>query len=283
MIVTGGNSGIGEAIVIAAAREGANIVIDYVAHPEETTSLIARIEKEGGKAVGVDADVSKAEGLHRMVQTAVDSFGRLDVIVNNAGIETRTGILDTTEEDFEKVMAVNLKSAFFGTQFAAKQFIEQKTPGLVINISSVHEDWPMPGNIAYCVSKGGTRMLTRTAGVELGEHGIRVVNVAPGAVDTPINSSTTSDPDKLKKLDAAIPVGRLAKPDDIAEMVVFLASGKSSWPTMALFTHTVIGPRMFSTRLAAESTSLQSETSVGIPRPRRPTVSTSATAPSRPS
>jgi len=231
MIVTGGNSGIGEAIVIAAAREGANIVIDYVAHPDETTSLVDRIEKEGGKAIGVDADVSQAAGLQHMVQTAVDSFGRLDVIVNNAGIETRTGILDTTEEDFEKVMAVNLKSAFFGTQFAAKQFIAQKTPGLVINISSVHEDWPMPGNIAYCVSKGGTRMLTRTAGVELGPHGIRVVNVAPGAVDTPINTSTTSDPAKLKQLDAAIPVGRLAEPDDIAEMVVFLASGKSSYMT----------------------------------------------------
>jgi glucose 1-dehydrogenase len=231
IIVTGGNSGIGEAIVVAAAREGANIVIDYVAHPEETTSVIDKIEKAGGKAVGVEADVSKAADLHTMVQTAVDSFGKLDVIVNNAGIETRTDILETTEEDFEKVMAVNLKSAFFGTQFAAKQFIEQKTPGLIINISSVHEDWPMPGNIAYCVSKGGTRMLTRTAGVELGKHGIRVVNVAPGAVDTPINASTVADPDKLKELQDSIPIGRLAEPEDIAEMVVFLASGKSSYMT----------------------------------------------------
>ncbi|MCU1526790.1 MAG: sugar dehydrogenase [Frondihabitans sp.] len=231
IIVTGGNSGIGEAIVVAAAREGANIVIDYVAHPDETTEIIGKIEAAGGRAVGVQADVSRAADLHTMVKTAVDSFGRLDVIVNNAGIETRTGILDTTEEDFEKVMAVNLKSAFFGTQFAAQQFIEQKTPGLVINISSVHEDWPMPGNIAYCVSKGGTRMLTRTAGVELGKYGIRVVNVAPGAVDTPINTSTTTDPTKLKQLDDAIPIGRLAEPDDIAEMVVFLASGKSSYMT----------------------------------------------------
>lgn len=231
MIVTGGNSGIGEAIVLAAAAEGANIVIDYVAHPDETTALIQKIEKAGGHAVGVDADVSKAADLHTMVKTAVDTFGRLDVIVNNAGIETRTDILDTTEGDFDKVMAVNLKSAFFGTQFAAKQFIDQKTPGLVINISSVHEDWPMPGNIAYCVSKGGTRMLTRTAGVELGKHGIRVVNVAPGAVDTPINTGTTSDPNKLEKLEDAIPVGRLAEPDDIADMVVFLASGKASYMT----------------------------------------------------
>ena len=185
IVVTGGNSGIGEAIVLAAAAEGANVVIDYVAHPEETTALIAKVEAAGGRAVGVQADVSKAADLHRMMQTAIDTYGRLDVLVNNAGIETRTSLLDTTEADFDKVMAVNLKSAFFGTQAAAKQFIAQGAGGLILNISSVHEDWPMPGNVAYCVSKGGMRMLTRTAGVELGPHGIRMINVAPGAVEHP--------------------------------------------------------------------------------------------------
>ena len=134
-----------------------------------------------------------------MIQKAVDSYGRLDVLINNAGIETRTSLLDTTEADFDKVVAVNLKSAFFGTQIAAKQFISQGGGGLVLNISSVHEDWPMPGNIAYCVSKGGVRMLTRTAGVELGHHDIRVVNIAPGAVATPINASTEDDPEKMKR------------------------------------------------------------------------------------
>ena len=231
MVVTGGNSGIGEAIVLAAAAEGASVVIDYLVHPEDTTALIARVEQVGGRAVGVQADVSKTADLQKMIQTAVDTYGQLDIVVNNAGVETRTSILDTTEAQYDRVLDINLKSAFFGTQYAAKQFIAQGHGGIIINISSVHEDWPMPGNVAYCVSKGGTRMLTRTAGVELGPHAIRVVNVAPGAVATPINASTIADPDKLKTLNAAIPLGRLAQPAEIADVVVFLASGKSAYLT----------------------------------------------------
>jgi glucose 1-dehydrogenase len=213
------------------AAEGANVVVDYVAHEDATTTLIAQVEQAGGKAVGVEADITKSDDLHRMMQTAVDSFGRLDVLVNNAGMETRQSLLETTEEDYEKVMAVNMKSAFFASQAAAKRFIAQGDGGLVINISSVHEDWPMPGNIAYCVSKGGMRMLARTAGVELGPHGIRMINIAPGAVDTPINASTTSDKDLLKKLEDAIPLRRLAEASDIADVAVFLASGRASYMT----------------------------------------------------
>ncbi len=231
IVVTGGNSGIGEAIVLAAAAEGANVTIDYVAHPDETSELIAKIEAAGGKAVGVQADISQAADLGRMMQSAVESFGRLDVLINNAGIETRKSLLDSTEADFDQVMAVNLRSAFFATQAAARQFIAQGRGGLILNISSVHEDWPMPGNVAYCVSKGGMRMLARTAGVELGGHDIRVVNIAPGAVSTPINASTESDPAKLKALNAAIPLGRMAKSDEIAQVAVFLASGKAGYMT----------------------------------------------------
>jgi glucose 1-dehydrogenase len=231
VVVTGGNSGIGKAIVLAMAAEGANVVVDYVAHEDATERLIREVEQAGGKAVGVEADVSRLDDLRRMVRTAVDSFGRLDVLVNNAGIETRQSLLDTTEEDYEKVMAVDMKSAFFASQAAAKRFIEQGDGGLVLNISSVHEDWPMPGNIAYCVAKGGMRMLTRTAGVELGQHGIRMINIAPGAVDTPINESTTSDKDLLGKLEDAIPLHRLAEAGDIADVAVFLASGRARYMT----------------------------------------------------
>ncbi len=230
-VVTGGNTGIGKAVVLALAGQGAKVVIDYVANEEAEEELERQIAGLGEKAVGIEADVSKIEDLQRMIDTAVSTYGRLDVMVNNAGIETRTSVLDTTEAQFEKVMAVNLKSAFFGTQLAAKQMIAQGGGGRIINMTSVHEDWPMPGNTAYCLSKGGMRMLTRTAGVELAPHNICVVGVGPGAVNTPINAQTINDPAALAKLDSAIPIGRMAEPEEIASVVAFLASDGASYIT----------------------------------------------------
>jgi len=230
-IVTGGNTGIGQAIVLELARRGASIVIDYVAHPEATEELERKVAALGDKCIGVDADVSKIADLEKLVGAAVGKFGRLDIMVNNAGIETRTSTLDTTEDQYDAVMSINLKSAFFGTQLAAKQMIAQGGGGRIINVTSVHEDWPMPGNTPYCLSKGGMRMLTRTAGVELAPHDILIVGVGPGAVETPINTSTMDDPAKLKKLDAAIPIGRMAKPEEIASVVAFLAGDGASYLT----------------------------------------------------
>ena len=230
-IVTGGNSGIAKAIVLALAGQGANVAIDYVSHPEATEELERQVAALGDKAIGVNADVSKVEDLQMLVDTAVKAFGHVDVMVNNAGVETRTSVLDTTEKQYAFVMDVNLKSAFFGTQIAAKQMIAQGSGGRIINVSSVHEDWPMPGNTAYCLSKGGMRMLTRTAGVELAPHGITVTGIGPGAVDTPINKETEADPRKLAKLDGAIPLGRMADPAEIGNVVAFLAGAESSYVT----------------------------------------------------
>jgi glucose 1-dehydrogenase len=230
-IVTGGNSGIGMAIVLELAKQGANIAIDYVAHREATEALEKQVAALGDQAIGVQADVSKVADLQNLIHAAVQKFGRVDIMVNNAGVETRTSVLDTTEEQYEKVLAINLKSAFFGTQLAAQQMIKQGGGGHIINISSVHEDWPMPGNTAYCLSKGGMRMLTRTAGVELAPHNILVVGVGPGAVATPINLSTMKDPVLMKKLDDAIPLGRMAKPEEIASVVAFLAGDGANYIT----------------------------------------------------
>ncbi len=230
-IVTGGNSGIGKAVVLELAKQGVSIVIDYVADEQATLDLEQEVRDLGDQVTAVKADVSSVADLNNLVSSAVSSFGRLDIMVNNAGVETRSSVLDTTEEQYQKVLDINLKSAFFGTQVAAKQMIAQGGGGRIINMTSVHEDWPMPGNTPYCLSKGGMRMLTRTAGVELAPHGILVVGVGPGAVDTPINQATVADPVLLQKLDAAIPIGRLAKPEEIASVVAFLAGDGASYLT----------------------------------------------------
>jgi glucose 1-dehydrogenase len=228
-IVTGGSGGIGAAIALELGKEGAKVVIDYHSHPESAEAVQKKITVLGSECFAIQADVSKPADLQKLVDGAVQKFGRLDILVNNAGVETRTSILDTSEAQYDKVLEVNLKSAFFGTQIAAKQMIKQGGGGRIINITSVHEDWPMPGNTAYCLSKGGMRMLTRTAGVELAKHQILVVGLGPGAVATPINLATMKNPALMKELEAAIPLGRMATPEEIAGVTAFLAGPKASY------------------------------------------------------
>lgn len=232
-VVTGGNSGIGASIALELARQGANVVIDYICHPEAAEELERQIAALGDQAIGFKADVSKPKELQQLVDRAVEAFGRLDIMVNNAGVETRTSVLDTTEEQYDRVLTINLKSAFFGTQIAAKQMIKQGGGGRIINISSVHEEWPMPNNTPYCLSKGGVKMLTRTAGIELAKYGILVNSVGPGAVATPINQQTMKDAALMKALDDAIPLGRMAKPEEVARVVAFLAGEGASYMAAA--------------------------------------------------
>jgi len=233
VIVTGGATGIGAAIATSAARAGAKVIVDYVVSPEDAQAFAEKLEglDAPGSVEAYEADVSNVDQVQALVAEAVRRYGRLDVLVNNAGIETRHSLLETTEADYDNVLGIDLKGAFFAAQAAARQFIAQGGGGVIVNVSSVHEDWPMPGNAAYCVAKGGMRMLTRNSAVELGAHGIRVVGVAPGAVDTPINAQTDADPEALKRLDAAIPLGKMAQPEQIGDVVAFLASDAASYVT----------------------------------------------------
>lgn len=233
VVVTGGATGIGAAIATSAARAGARVIVDYVVSPQEAVAFAASLEgmDAPGSVEAFEADVSDVAQVQGLVAEAVRRYGRLDVLVNNAGIETRHPLLETTEADYDRVLGVDLKGAFFAAQAAARQFVAQGGGGVIVNVSSVHEDWPMPGNAAYCVAKGGMRMLTRNSAVELGPHGIRVVGVAPGAVDTPINARTVDDPSAMTRLDAAIPLGAMARPEQIGEVVAFLASDAASYIT----------------------------------------------------
>jgi glucose 1-dehydrogenase len=234
-IVTGGDSGIGRAIVLALAQAGAAVTINYHRNQEAAAEVKQRVEQAGGRALAVQGDVARVAVLQQLIDQTIQAFGRLDIMVNNAGMETRTSVLESSEREFDLVIGVNLKGAFFGTQLAAKQMIKQGSGGRIITISSVHEDWPMPGNTPYCCAKGGVRMLTRTAGVELAPHGITVVGVGPGAVATPINQDTLDDPEKKAALERAIPLGRIAQPEEIANLVVWLASDQSAYVTSTTY------------------------------------------------
>ncbi|HEU5370449.1 MAG TPA: glucose 1-dehydrogenase [Ktedonobacterales bacterium] len=231
-LVTGGSLGIGEAIARAFGREGARVTIDYLHHREPAERLCQEIGQD--RAITVQADVSKISDIKRLVQATVDRFGRLDILVNNAGIEQPTPFLEVTEEQWDRQIGVDLKGPFFAAQIAARQMVKQKK-GKIINISSVHEDLPMPGNAVYCAAKGGLRMLIRTLADELAPHHINVVGIGPGAIATPINKKTLEDPQKVQALLSTIPLGRIGKPEDVAGLAVWLATDAADYVTGTTF------------------------------------------------
>ncbi len=234
--VSGSSLGIGRAIALALGREGASVAINYRSHPEEGREAVQEIEKSGGKAISVQADVSEPEGVkRRLIQQTVKEFGRLDVMVNNAGIEQKVPFLETPLEVWEKVISVNLTGVWLGCQEAASQMVSQGDGGRIMNVSSVHEDLPMPTNSPYCAAKGGVRMLMRTIAVELAPHGITVNNIAPGAIETPINKNLDEHPEQRQELLSEIPLGKIGQPEDVASMAVYLASDASSYSTGSTF------------------------------------------------
>ena len=230
-VVTGAGTGIGQAIAIAFSQAGAAVAVDYVGNPSVSKDTISRIDAMGGKSLGVDADISVPDQVNALIHQTVAAFGRLDIFVNNAGIEKKFAFVDYPLEEWQKIMAVNLTGPFLCSQAAAKQMIAQGGGGRIINISSIHEDLPMPTNAPYCASKGGLRMLMRTIAVELAPHQITVNNIGPGAIYTPIDKDVESDAKLNDRILAEIPMGRWGKPEEVAQLAVYLASDDAAYIT----------------------------------------------------
>jgi len=234
-IVTGAGTGIGQGIARRLAREGAKIIIDYVGGPEGAEETRRAVEQAGSEAELVAADVTRRADIAKIIDTAWTRFGAADILVNNAGMEERSDFWETTEEEYDKVMSVNLRGVFFLTQAFVRRLRDAKKPGRIVNISSVHEDMVFPGFCTYCCSKGGMRMLMRDLAMELGSLGITVNDVAPGAIVTPINRALLDDKEKLNALLKNIPLGRMGCPEDVAGLVAFLASDDAAYVTGATY------------------------------------------------
>jgi glucose 1-dehydrogenase len=232
-LVTGSDQGIGQAIAIRLAEEGADVVVNYRKNRDGAEETRGRIEQMGRRAVSIQADVGQANEARRLVKEAVTGLGFIDILVNNAGIEKNAAFIDVTEEDYRAVIEVNLSGPFFAAQEFARHRRDAKGGGKIINISSVHEELPFPNFTAYCMAKGGLKMMMRNLAIELAPLGITVNNVAPGAIETPINKKLLSDPKLLEPLLANIPLHRVGQPSDVAGVTAFLASSDADYVTGA--------------------------------------------------
>jgi glucose 1-dehydrogenase len=238
--ITGGSQGIGLAIAQRFAEEGADIAFCFRSNKPGADAVVENIRKLGRKAAGFQCDVGVVSDGQKFIADTVAQFGRIDILINNAGLERNADFWLVTEADYDAVLNVNLKGLFFITQAFVKHRMqvpsaEKKPGGKIINISSVHEELPFPHFASYCASKGGVKMLTRNLSIELAPFGITINSIAPGAIETPINSKLLHDPAKLSALLENIPLKRLGKPEDVASMAVFLASDESSYATGTTF------------------------------------------------
>jgi glucose 1-dehydrogenase len=230
-IVTGSGSGIGQAIAERLAQEGADVVVDYRDHIEDAQITQQRITAAGTRSIMVHADVTCMADNQKLVDEAWTQLGKCDILVNNAGIEKGADFWDVTEKDYDAVLNVNLKGAFFLSQFFVRRLLAASMPGRIINISSVHEDMVFPHFASYAASKGGMRMLMRNLAVELGPHNITVNNIAPGAIITPINKSLLNNKEQLDALLNNIPLGRMGTSEEVAGVAAFLASDDAAYVT----------------------------------------------------
>ena len=235
-IVTGGSSGIGKACAIALGQAGANVIVNYAGNPRGAEEAVAEIEAAGGKGMPFKADVSQKSQVEAMFKAAVDTFGTVDILVNNAGLQKDAPFVDMTLEDWNYVLSVNLTGQFLCAQAAAREFVRRgRRPevsvalGKIICMSSVHELIPWAGHVNYAASKGGVMLFMKSIAQELGEKGIRVNSIAPGAIKTPINRMAWDTPEAEKELLKLIPYGRVGETSDIGNVTVWLASDQSDY------------------------------------------------------
>jgi len=230
-LITGASSGIGRACAIRLAREGSDVAVNYYSDKEleAAQEVVAQVEKAGRRGITVQADVGDEDDVKRMVQTVAQAFGGLEVLVNNAGIENQVPTMEMTLEQWERVLRTNLTGVFLCMRECGA--LMKDKGGAIINMSSVHQFIPWPGFAHYCASKGGMKLLTETAAREWAPHKIRVVNVAPGAIATPINEFVLDDPEAKHAVEEEIPLARFGKPEEVAAAVAWAASDEASYVT----------------------------------------------------
>jgi glucose 1-dehydrogenase len=231
-LVTGSATGIGRSTILRLTREGAAAVVNYVGPRAPADEVVAEVADAGGRAVAIEADVSSEEQVQAMFAAAASELGGpVDLVVNNAGVEAPFLLVDMPLAEWNRVIGVNLTGAFLCAREAARGMVGAGVPGVIVNMSSVHETIPWERFGHYCASKGGMKLWASTIAKELAPHRIRVVNVAPGAIATPINKDVLEDDVKRRAVEAEIPWGRFGKPEEIAAAVAWLASGEAEYVT----------------------------------------------------
>ncbi len=237
-LVTGANSGIGMAVAIALANDGANVVVNYVSHPENSDAVVKQIESNGGNAIAIKADVSNETEVQSMFQQMFQKYGTIDILVNNAGIQKDSPIENMSLADWQLVINVNLTGQFLCAREATREFLKRGivverscAAGKIICISSVHQVIPWSGHVNYASSKGGIDMMMKSMAQELAPKKIRVNSIGPGAIRTHINETAWDTSEVLKRLLTLIPYGRIGEPEDIGKVAVWLASDESDYLT----------------------------------------------------